>query len=225
MGFRSRISQALHRKASPRPAVPSLPATTAQEGPADTQGSDPEADLATDPQKAPEKDPAQDPAQAEWLLVYDGGCPFCRHFALSSETRGGLPGLRIVDGRADGPLRKRLQQRGLPLAEGAVLLHGERAWHGAAAVRRLCGLLRPSDPLLQLLVPLFAAPTRSERLYPLLLAARRAALALSGLPVDPDAGRRQGRAGRGGRPATDGDAAAGCSNGEGSTATRRPCRN
>lgn len=125
-------------------------------------------------------------ARQEWLLVYDGGCPFCRHFALSSELRGGLPHLRIVDGRADAPLRRRLQARGLALAQGAVLLQGEKAWHGAEAVQRICELMRPSDPLLQLLVPLFKGPSRSDRLYPLLLGARRVALALKGLPVDPD---------------------------------------
>ncbi|MBW4529124.1 MAG: DUF393 domain-containing protein [Aphanothece saxicola GSE-SYN-MK-01-06B] len=120
------------------------------------------------------------------LLVYDGGCPFCRHFALSSELRSGIAHLRIVDGRADTDLRRDLRARGLPLAQGAVLLQAERAWHGADAVRHLCGLMRPSDPLLQMLVPLFSGPSRSERLYPLLLGARRLALALKGLPLDPD---------------------------------------
>jgi hypothetical protein len=129
---------------------------------------------------------AAEVADPPWLLVYDGGCPFCRHFALSSELRGGLPNLRIVDGRADTALRRRLQARGLALAEGAVLLRGEAAWHGAAAIQHLCALMRPSDPLLRLLVPLFQGPSRSQQLYPLLLAARRLALAAQGLPVDPD---------------------------------------
>jgi predicted DCC family thiol-disulfide oxidoreductase YuxK len=137
-----------------------------------------------DPTRA---DPVRDDAaQDEWLLVYDGGCPFCRHFAMSSELRGGLPNLRIVDGRADAGLRRSLLARGLPLAEGAVLLQGGQAWHGAAAVRQLCRLMRPSDSLLKVLVPLFDGQGRSARLYPVLLAARRLALALKGLPVDPD---------------------------------------
>lgn len=130
--------------------------------------------------------PLPDPAPQPLRLVYDGGCPFCRHFALSSELRGGIPHLQIVDGRADAPLRRALLERGLPLAQGAVLLQGERAWHGAEAVQQLCSLMRPSDPLLQWLVPLFDGPSRSRRLYPLLLAARRLALALKRLPVDPD---------------------------------------
>lgn len=119
-------------------------------------------------------------------LVYDGGCPFCRHFALRSELVGGLPELEIRDGRADHPLRAQLKGRGLDLARGAVLLEGPRAWHGAEAIAELCGRLSPSDPLLALLQPLFAAPPRARRLYPLLLWARRKALQWKGLPEDPD---------------------------------------
>ncbi|MCP9809676.1 DUF393 domain-containing protein [Cyanobium sp. HWJ4-Hawea] len=120
------------------------------------------------------------------VLVYDGGCPFCRHFALRSELVGGMPGLEIRDGRADHVLRSRLKQRGLDLALGAVLLDGDQAWHGAAAIAELCRCMAPSDPLLQLLSQLFSAPKRAQNLYPLLLWARRTALHLKGLPVDPD---------------------------------------
>ena len=48
-------------------------------------------------------------------LVYDGGCPFCRHFASRSELVGGLPDLVIRDGRADHALRAALNERGLDL--------------------------------------------------------------------------------------------------------------
>ena len=120
------------------------------------------------------------------VLIYDGGCPFCRHFALRSELVGGLPGLEIRDGRAHQELRLQLRQRGLELARGAVLLEGERAWHGAEAIAELCGRMAPSDPLLTLLADLFQAPPRTRRLYPLLLQARRMALAWKQLPEDPD---------------------------------------
>ncbi len=120
------------------------------------------------------------------LLVYDGGCPFCRHFAALSELRAGIPGLRIGDGRADHALRSSLAQRGYRLAEGAVLIDGERVLHGAAAIQWLCERMQPSAALLRLLGPLFADAPRAERLYPLLLAARRLALGLRRLPLDPD---------------------------------------
>ena len=43
-------------------------------------------------------------------LVYDGGCPFCRSFALRSELVGGINDLEIRDGRADNELRSRLDE-------------------------------------------------------------------------------------------------------------------
>ena len=119
-------------------------------------------------------------------LVYDGGCPYCREFALASELSGGIPLLELRDGRTDHDLRAHLKARGLNLARGAVLLEGERAWHGAEAIAELCRRLAPSGPLLQLLRGLFSAPSRARRIYPLLLLARRMALQWKGLPEDPD---------------------------------------
>lgn len=123
------------------------------------------------------------------VLVYDGGCPFCRHFALRAELVGGIPGLCLRDGRSDHTLRASLNARGLDLARGAVLLEGEQAWHGDEAIAQLCQRMAPSDPLLRILQWLFAAPSRAQRLYPLLLRARQAALKVKGLSVDPDADR------------------------------------
>jgi hypothetical protein len=104
-------------------------------------------------------------------LVYDGGCLFCRSFALRSELLCGLPDLKILDGRADDALRRTLEARGMRLADGAVLMS-----------RRM----QPSDPLMMVLRDLFRDRSRAEALYPGLLLARRLALGLRGLPVDPD---------------------------------------
>ena len=119
-------------------------------------------------------------------LVYDGGCLFCRSFALRSELLGGLPDLKILDGRADDALRRTLEARGMRLADGAVLMEGEQAWHGSAAIAELSRRMQPSDPLLMVLRDLFRDRSRAEALYPVLLLARRLALGLRGLPVDPD---------------------------------------
>lgn len=122
------------------------------------------------------------------ILVYDGGCPFCRVFALRAELAGGIEGLQIRDGRADHALRAELKGRGFDLARGAVLIDGPRTLHGAEAIAWICSRMNPSDPLLGLLGQLFAAPPRAQRLYPLLLWARRTALHWKGLPEDPDLG-------------------------------------
>ena len=119
-------------------------------------------------------------------LIYDGGCPFCREFALRSELKAGVPNLRIVDGRTDHNIRRELNALGLPLSNGAILIEGDQKWHGSEAIAELSRRMKPSDPLLRLLARLFADNQRSALAYPALLAARRLALATRGLSVDPD---------------------------------------
>jgi len=122
-------------------------------------------------------------------LIYDGGCPFCREFALRSELQAGVPNLRIVDGRADHNIRRELNALGLPLRKGAVLIEGEQRWHGSEAIAELSRRMKPSDALLKVLAILFSNNQRSALAYPALLTARRIALATRGLSVDPDEAR------------------------------------
>ncbi len=119
-------------------------------------------------------------------LIYDGGCPFCREFALRSELKAGVADLQIVDGRADHNIRRELNALGLHLRDGAVLIEGEQRWHGSEAIAELSRRMKPSDPLLRLLAKLFCNDKRSALAYPALLAARRLALASRGLNVDLD---------------------------------------
>ena len=126
-------------------------------------------------------------------LIYDGGCPFCCFFAERCELEGKLPQLEIIDGRRDHELRQRLRQRGFSLATGAMVLVGEDpapgVLHGAEAVAALSGAMRPSTALLGFLSGLLEKPRRAQQIYPLLLLARRLALAVRHLPVDPDKAR------------------------------------
>ena len=119
-------------------------------------------------------------------LIYDGGCPFCRDFALRSELKAGVPNLRIVDGRTDHNIRRELNALGLPLSNGAILIEGDQKWHGSEAIAELSRRMKPSDPLLRVLAKLFGDNQRSALAYPALLTARRLALATRGLSVDPD---------------------------------------
>lgn len=121
-----------------------------------------------------------------FILVYDGGCPFCSYLALRSELSSGLPNLQLVDGRLDQELRLNLRRCGLNLADGAVLIEGDQAWHGAEAVSMLCQRMQPDDAVLSALKALFARPKRAQHIYPLLLLVRRLLLRCRGLPEDPD---------------------------------------
>ena len=76
--------------------------------------------------------------------------------------------------------------QGWDLSQGAVVLAEGRVLHGAEAIQWICSRLEPSATLLQLLGPILATPGRAKRLYPALLLARRLALAVQGLPLDPD---------------------------------------
>ena len=120
------------------------------------------------------------------VLVFDGGCPFCAYFALASELRSGISNLVIADGRLNHDLRLALAARGYYLVNGAMLLAGGQILHGSAAIQWICQRMNTSDPLLKLLSTLLARPQRADNLYPLLMLARRLALALKRLPVDPD---------------------------------------
>ena len=121
------------------------------------------------------------------VLVYDGGCIFCKAFAQLAELKGGIPDLDIVDGRADHQLRSELTAKGAPLRNGAVVMDEGRVLHGAEAIQWICERMEPSDALLSVLAPLMAEEKRAGFFYPFLLTARRVALAARGLPVDPDA--------------------------------------
>ena len=130
------------------------------------------------------------------VLVFDGGCPFCRHFAELSALRSGIPDLQIRDGRQDASLRQALSRRGYRLVDGAILLVDADVLHGDAAIQWLCSRMTSTAPLLRLLGPLFAEPQRARGLYPLLLLARRLALTVKGVPIDPDAAAGSGFVGQ-----------------------------
>ena len=131
---------------------------------------------------------ASDPfhGDAAPVLVFDGGCPFCRHFAELCELRSRIPGLTIRDGRSDSDLRQQLAARGYHLADGAMLLVDSRVLHGSDAVAWVCSRMQTGDVLLQLLSRLMKSRQRARHVYPALLLARQTALGLRGLPVDPD---------------------------------------
>lgn len=95
--------------------------------------------------------------------------------------------MQILDGRQDHALRQALAAKGMNLADGAILLDQDHAWHGSAAIAELSRRMEPSDALLRVLVGLFGRPERAAFLYPGLLWARRLLLTCKGLPEDPDA--------------------------------------
>ncbi len=119
------------------------------------------------------------------ILIFDGGCPFCRHFAELSELKSGIKSLQIKDGRSNKKLIAELSQKGFSLKKGAIVINGDQIFHGAEAIHWILTQMQPSANLLKVLTFIMSNKRNSELLYPLLLQARRIALSIKRLPIDP----------------------------------------
>ncbi len=119
------------------------------------------------------------------ILVFDGGCPFCRYFAEISELKSGIKALEIRDGREDKSLREKLASKGFNLKDGAMIIYEDNILHGADAIQWICSQMNTSDQLLKMLKSLMKNNQRSKYFYPFFLIARRIALMIKGLPLDP----------------------------------------
>ena len=120
------------------------------------------------------------------VFVFDGDCPFCNHFAELSELKSGIQSLQIRDGRKDLPLLRDLAKKGFNLRNGAILIDGENIFHGAEAIQWICSRMNPSGDLLKVISPIMSNKRRVRILYPFLLFARRIALTIKGISVDPN---------------------------------------
>ena len=115
-------------------------------------------------------------------FIYDGECPFCNHFAKLLELKSGIPDISIVDGRENITKIIDLYEKGFDLDKGAILLIGNKIFHGAKAINWICSQIQnPSDELLKLLSLTFSSNKRTEIIFPFLLFARRFTLAVKGV--------------------------------------------
>ena len=68
------------------------------------------------------------------IFIYDGQCPFCKHFAELIELKSNLPDIQIKDARKDSI--------GIPNdydmdINGAILLKGNEMFQGAKAINQI----------------------------------------------------------------------------------------
>ncbi len=115
----------------------------------------------------------------EIILIYDGECPFCNHFAQLLNIKSSLPNLKILDGRKNLSQLTNLYKKGYDLNNGAILINKEEILHGSDAVNFICSQIKePKDSLLELLRIIFKSKKRSKWLFPFLLIARRLLLTI-----------------------------------------------
>ena len=126
------------------------------------------------------------------LFVYDGECPFCKHFALLLEIKNSIPTLEILDGRKNLDLLTQLYKQGYDLNKGAILMENGKIKHGADAINWICSEIKePNDSLLELLRIIFASNYRSKILFPFILWSRRISLTLKGKSWQPVSEHRE----------------------------------
>lgn len=119
------------------------------------------------------------------ILVYDGDCPLCRHYALLTRVNAGSGGLQLHNARDGGAIVAAISARGLKLDEGMVLIIDGAYHHGASALHVLALVGTSSDRFNQAMRGLFRNPRRARLLYPVLRAGRALLLKLTGRrPID-----------------------------------------
>ena len=119
---------------------------------------------------------------SNFTFIYDGECPFCNHFAELLELKSKINNIRILDGRENIDLIKKLLDKGFDIDKGAVLLKGNEILHGVDAINTICKQVEnPSDSLLKILTKIFKSKKRTALIFPLLLRARRFALISKGI--------------------------------------------
>ncbi len=115
-------------------------------------------------------------------FIYDGECPFCKHFAELLELKSKIKNISIIDGRKNPEIIKKLHNEGYDLDKGAILLKDNEIYHGSNAINKICKQIsNPSDKLLSLLSVTFKSKGRTELIFPFLLRARRIALISKGI--------------------------------------------
>lgn len=130
----------------------------------------------------PRRDQPAAAAAAPAVLVYDGECPLCNHYAGYVAARQNFGGLRLVNARDGGPLVQEIRDLPHNLQEGMALKLGGRYYLGADALymlawhsdrRGFCGRLNGL---------LFRSAAAARLSYPLLKLGRRCLLRLKGAP-------------------------------------------
>ncbi|MCB1785331.1 MAG: DUF393 domain-containing protein [Chromatiaceae bacterium] len=116
------------------------------------------------------------PESAEILLIYDKECPACRNYARMVRIRSRLGRLQTIDAREDSAAKEWVNERGLDLDQGMVVVIGDNFYHGADAMHVLALMSSRSDTWNRINYRTFRSRRRSRWLYPILRSLRNTLL-------------------------------------------------
>lgn len=118
--------------------------------------------------------------RGDFVLVYDGECPVCSTYVRYVRIRESVGKITLIDAREGGPWVRRIQEEGLDLNEGMVLVYGNRIYHGADCIHMLALLSSPSGLFNRANAAIFRRPGLARVLYPVLRSGRNLLLRLLG---------------------------------------------
>ena len=114
------------------------------------------------------------------LLVYDGDCPFCSKYAELVRFKKAAGEVQIINAREHPEVVKEFSDRGYDLDKGMGLKMDGRYYHGADALNHIALMSTGSGLFNSFTAAVFKSKIASAILYPVLKAARRAALIMKG---------------------------------------------
>ncbi len=116
---------------------------------------------------------------SQMIFIYDGECPFCKHFAELLELKSELTNLEIKNARDCPPEIPPGYDMDI---NGAILIQNQKFYTGPQAINLICNQIKtPSDSLLSFLKIIFKSSSRTSLIFPLLIRARRIALIVKGV--------------------------------------------
>lgn len=115
------------------------------------------------------------------IIVYDGECPVCQHFARGIRLRQLSGQLELISAREQGrPEVQWLQNQGVNLNDNMAVIYQDTMVQGAEAITWLTAMTSPSNHLNRLLFFFFRSPALGKILYPALRSGRLLLLRLLG---------------------------------------------
>lgn len=115
-----------------------------------------------------------------YRLIYDGKCPVCAAGAACAEIDANSGDLQCVDARKDQQALQRLEDAGLDIDQGMVLMVDDEFIQGAEAAQVLARAAPRHGLFNRMNRALFGTTRRARFIYPVCLAGRNALLKLIG---------------------------------------------
>ncbi len=118
--------------------------------------------------------------EQEFLLIYDGDCPFCTHFSKLVRINESIGELKLINARDNSAVKSEITSRGMDIDHGMVLKMQQQFYVGAEALHMLALLSSRSSLFNRINYQLFKSRRLAGWLYPLLRLFRNLLLKLLG---------------------------------------------